>query len=169
MNRRARALLAAVTVALASCAKPGTPQVQGPLVIDIPELCTVCVEALRCEGSGRRTAYILEEKGAWAQIATIWDYFAAFFRPKTEDFRDLSQYELAADLRTPVSARRGLEARLDVWNRRVELPDSVIDQKTGRWLALDGSSLGSCSLLPRGPDREFKRALEAAGAVGAPG
>jgi hypothetical protein len=149
---------------LVACARPDTPSVEGPLAIDIPELCTVCVEVLRCEGASRRTAYVMEEKDTWAQIATIWDYFKMFFAPKTEDFRDLAVYELAEDLKTPVSARGDLEARLDVWNRRVELPDSVVVQKTGEWQSRDGATLGSCTLLGRGPDREFKRSLEAASA-----
>jgi hypothetical protein len=152
----------AFALALSACAGPDTPQVEGPLAIDIPELCTVCVEVLRCEGPSRRAAYVMDEKDAWAQIATIWDYARMFFVPKTEDFRDLAVYELAADLTTPLSVRSGLEARLDVWNRRVELPDSIVVQKTGEWQSLDGATLGSCTLFGRGPDREFKRALEAA-------
>ncbi len=147
---------------LSACARPDTPRVEGPLAIEIPELCTVCVEVLRCEGPARRAAYVLDEKDAWAQIATIWDYMKMFFAPKTEDFRDLTVYELAVDLRTPLSARGNLEVRLDVWNRRVELPDSIVVQKTGEWLAPDGAQIGSCTILARGPDREFKRALEAA-------
>ncbi len=162
MTDLSRVAVLAVALALVACARPDTPQVQGPLVIDIPELCTVCVEVVRCEGPQRRAAYVLDEKDAMAQIATIWDYFAQFFRPKTEDFRDLSIYELAEDLRTPLSVRGGLRARLDVWNRRIEFPDALVDQKTGRWLATDGSQIGECVALERGPDREFKRALETA-------
>jgi hypothetical protein len=153
-------VLAVVLISLAGCAQPATPQVQGPLAIDIPELCTVCVEVLRCEGGEKRVAYVMDEKSAWAQIATIWDYFAQFFRPKTEDFRRVSIYQLAPDLSRAVSVRRGLEARLDVWNRRVELPDAVVDQTTGAWLAPDGATLGLCTHLPRGPDRQFVATLE---------
>jgi hypothetical protein len=154
-------VLAAVLISLAGCAQPSTPQVQGPLAIDIPELCTVCVEVLRCEGGEKRVAYVMDEKGAWAQIATIWDYFAQFFRPKTEDFRSVSIYALAPDMVRPVSAQRGLEARLDVWNRRVELPDAVVDQKTGAWLTRDGAALGLCTHLARGADRQFAAGLQA--------
>jgi hypothetical protein len=75
---------------LLGCSKPEGARVEGPLALEIPELCTVCVEVLRCDGSARRVAYVLAENDSWAQIATIWDYFAAFFRPKTEDFRVLS-------------------------------------------------------------------------------
>jgi hypothetical protein len=150
----------AVASLLAACTRPDTPRVEGPLAIDIPELCTVCVEVLRCEGPARRAAYVLDEKDAWAQIATIWDYMKMFFAPKIEDFRDLTVYELAADLKTPLSARGNLKARLDVWNRRVELPDSVVVQKTGEWQSLNGAQIGSCTVLARGPDRELKRALE---------
>ncbi len=160
---RARLLCAAVaamSLSLSGCAKPVTPQVQGPLAIDIPELCTVCIEVLRCEGAQQRVAYVMEEKGAWAQIATIWDYFAQFFRPKTEDFRPLTIYELAPDMSRAVAARAGLEARLDVWNRRVELPDAIIDQKTGAWMTRDGANQGQCTHLARGPDRQFAAALQ---------
>jgi hypothetical protein len=158
----------ALAALVTGCARPDTPQVQGPLAVEIPELCTVCVEVLRCEGDGRRVAYVMAEKSAWAQVVTIWDYFAAFFRPKTEDFRDLTVYELAADAATPVAILPGQRARLDVWQRRVVLPDSVVVQKTGAWLSPDGRTLGSCVVMPRGPDRQFKKALEAA-ATGAPG
>ncbi|HPF26117.1 MAG TPA: hypothetical protein P5528_07935 [Steroidobacteraceae bacterium] len=152
------ALLAAML--LTGCAKPATPQVEGPLAIDIPELCTQCVEVLRCEGDGRRTVYVLDEKSAWAQIATIWDYMAQFFRPKVEDFRDLKIYQLAADGETVVARTADLQARLDVWQRRVELPDSVVEQKTGRWLGLDGKPQGTCRHLPRTEDRNYARQLE---------
>jgi hypothetical protein len=160
---RVRMLLPAIAAAaltLVGCAKPATPQVQGPLVIDIPELCTVCIEVLRCEGAQQRVAYVMDEKGAWAQIATIWDYFARFFRPKTEDFRTLTIYELTPDLARATSARTDLEARLDVWNRRIELPDAIIDQKTGAWLSRDGARQGQCTHLPRGPDRQFAATLQ---------
>lgn len=155
-----RAVVPAIVLLLAGCARPATPQVQGPLAIEVQELCTVCIEVLRCEGPQARVAYVMDEKGAWAQIATIWDYFAAFFRPKTEDFRTLTIYALSDDMARAVSAQRGLEARLDVWNRRIELPDAVIDQKTGAWLARDGSERGQCAVLARGPDRQFAALLE---------
>jgi hypothetical protein len=105
----------------------------------------------------------MDEKNAWAQVVTIWDYFAAFFRPKTEDFRGLTVYELAADGSTVVSRAAGPRARLDVWRRRVELPGAVVEQKTGAWLGADGSALGSCAHLPRGEDRKFAQQLAAAG------
>ena len=154
-----RTLLVTAALLLSGCGKPATPQVQGPLAIEVQELCTVCIEVLRCEGPQARTAYVMDEKGAWAQIATIWDYFAAFFRPKTEDFRTLTIYGLSDDMARAVSAQRGLEARLDVWNRRIELPDSVVDQKTGAWLGPDGSNRGQCTVLARGPDRQFAATL----------
>jgi len=150
----------ALLALLAACAKPTTPQVQGPLAVDIPELCTVCVEVLRCDGGERHTFYVMAEKGAWAQVATIWDYFAQFFRPKTEDFRTLTMYEVAADTATVKSRTADLEARLDVWNRRIELPDSVVEQKSGEWTGRDGSVIGQCAVLPRGPDREMAKMLE---------
>lgn len=147
---------------VAGCAKPTTPRVERPLAIEIQELCTRCVEVLRCEGGERRTFYVMDEKGTWAQITTIWDYFAEFFRPMTEDFRTVSVYEMAADGETVAARQTGLEARLDVWNRRVELPDAVVDQKSGQWLARDGSSIGQCAVLPRGPDRQMAKTLEQA-------
>jgi hypothetical protein len=159
---RALPLLAALLLA-AGCSAPGDPRVEGPLALDIPELCTVCIEVLRCEGGGRHVAYVMDEKDAWAQVVTIWDYFAAFFRPKTEDFRKLTVYELGADGATVTSRSPGAQARLDVWHRRVELPGAVIEQKTGAWLGADGAALGSCTHLPRGEDRKFAQQLAAAG------
>ena len=150
MNRLSGLLVFLPIALLAACAKPDTPQVAGPLVIDIPELCTKCVEVLRCEGSDRRTVYVMAEKDTWAQIVTIWDYMALFFRPKLEDFRNLTIYELGADD----------QARLDVWQRRVELPEAVVYQKTGEWLALDGQAIGTCRQLPRIEDRAFAQQLE---------
>lgn len=155
-----RIAVAALLLALAGCARPSTPQVQGPFAIDIPEYCTVCIEVLRCEGPAQRIAYVLHEQGAWAQIATIWNYFAEFFRPKTEDFRKLTVYELSPDMSRAVGFQAGLQARLDVWNRRVELPDAVVDQKTGAWSGRDGASLGQCTHIPRGPDRQFAATLQ---------
>ncbi len=163
MSRRARATpLLAAALMVTACSSPAGPRVEGPLLIDIPELCTVCIEVLRCEGSGRQVAYVMDQKDAWAQVVTIWDYFAAFFRPKTEDFRKLTVYELAADGSTVVSHQAGLQARLDVWQRRVELPGAVVEQKTGAWLGVDGGALGSCSHLPRGDDRKLATQLAAA-------
>lgn len=151
---------AAALCVLAGCARPPTPQVQGPLAIDIPELCTRCVEVLRCEGGGRRVAYVLAEKNAWAQILTIGDYFAAFFRPKTEDFRDLTRYELGERPAEVLSRETGLQARLDVWQRRLELQGAVVDQKSGAWLTVDGRPMGTCAHLPRGEDRRYAARLE---------
>jgi hypothetical protein len=154
------AALAATALLLSACARPDTPQVQGPLAIDIPELCTRCVEVLRCEGDQRRMIYVMDEKSTWAQIATIWDYFARFFRPKTEDYRDLSVYSLAPGASLPASRISGQQARLDVWRRRVELPDgTVIDQKTANWIGADGSSQGRCEILPPAQTRKFARQL----------
>lgn len=160
---RCAAWLAAAAFAvlsIAGCARPSAPQVQGPLAIDIPELCTRCVEVLRCEGGGRRVAYVMAEKSTWAQILTIWDYFAAFFRPKTEDFRDLTSYELGERPAEVLQRQAGQRARLDVWQRRVELPGAVVEQKTGAWLTADGRAMGTCTHLPRGEDRRYAARLE---------
>jgi hypothetical protein len=164
VRRRARAASSlAVLLLVTGCAGPADPRVEGPLLIDIPELCTVCVEVLRCDGSGRHVAYVMAEKDAWAQVVTIWDYFAAFFRPKTEDYRKLTVYELGADGSSVVSHDSGPQARLDVWRRRVELPGAVVEQKTGAWLGADGGTLGACTHLPRGEDRKVATRLAAAG------
>lgn len=155
---RAAAILGCLAL-LAGCSQPDTPRVEGPLAIEILDLCTVCVEVLRCEGKGRQTAYVLDEKGAWGQIITIWAYFADVFRPRTEDFRGLTVYELADDQTTVLSKSAGLEARLDVWNRRVELPDAVVDQSTGNWLGTDGRILGTCVHLAPNDGRALAAAL----------
>lgn len=149
---------------ISGCSKPVGSQVAGPLAIDIPELCTRCVEVLRCEAPGRSTAYVLAEKSVGAQIATIGDYFMLFFRPKSEDFRDVTVYELAptsaeADDIPVLSTDASQRARLDVFARRVELPGTVIEQKTGLWFNADGTPLGDCAHLPRGADRAFAKRL----------
>ena len=90
---RSVALATTLLLALSACSRPATPRVEGPLVVDISELCTQCIETLACEGDGRRTTYVLDEKSFWAQIATIWDYLIQHVRPKTEDFRIESRRE----------------------------------------------------------------------------
>ncbi len=156
-------LLVAPLLLLAACARPSSPQVTGPLAIDIPELCTRCVEVLECEGTGARTAYVMAEKSSGAQIATIWDYFAAFFRPKIEDFRDLTVYELGPDGAVRRSESGRLQARLDVWKRRVELPEGrVLDQQSAKWLTAEGSPLGRCRHLAAAEARARARELSAA-------
>lgn len=162
-SRGARRCAVGLALALLlGCSKPEGARVEGPLALEIPELCTVCVEVLRCDGSARRVAYVLAENDSRAQIATIWDYFAAFFRPKTEDFRVLTVYELGARLAEVLSVLRGQRARLDVWNRRVELPGVVVDQRNAAWLTADGRPIGTCRLLPRGEDRRYAKSLEEA-------
>jgi hypothetical protein len=141
------------------CSKPSTPRVEGPLQIDIPELCTRCVEVLICEGNEQRVIYVMDEKGTWAQIVTIWEYFSAFFTPKTQDYRDVTVYQMAAE--NTVKSRSSGQARLDVWNRRVELPDAVVDQQSSDWLNPDGARRGSCVHLPRRQDRELAEQLAA--------
>ncbi|MCL4721643.1 MAG: hypothetical protein KJ041_06730 [Gammaproteobacteria bacterium] len=160
MTRRLQLVATLASVALlAGCAKPDTPRVEGPLAIEILELCTVCVEVLRCDGDGRQAAYVMDEKGAWAQVVTIWDYFADFFRPRTEDFRDVISYELGDDQRTVIARSDRQKARLDIWNRKVYLPDSILDQKTGAWLGSDGRVLGSCVHLSPTDGRALATAL----------
>lgn len=147
MNLRV-ALAVPAAVMFAACARPEGPRVEGPLAIDVPELCTVCVEVLRCRGADSSVVYVLHRKGAWAQIATIWDYAAGFVRPKTEDFRRLST--LTVDGADAVIARVDDErARLDVWRRRIELPGAMIDQTSADWIDADGSVRGRCEHLER--------------------
>ena len=103
--------------------------------------------------------YVLDEKDTWAQIATIWDYFVQFFRPKTEDFRDVTAYELAGDGETLRSRSERAPARLDVWQRRVELPNAVVEQRDGAWLDSAGRVLGTCQHIPRRQDRALAKEL----------
>jgi hypothetical protein len=152
----------AAFVGLTACSRPSTPQVAGPLAIDIPELCSKCVEVLRCSGTGGEAVYVLDKKGMGAQIATIWDYMLQAVRPKTEDFRPLTVYVLARGTSEPQRALGGLEARLDVWQRRVELPAAVIDQKTGSWWSVKGEPLGACKHLSRADGLALSRTLAAA-------
>jgi hypothetical protein len=157
-------LLAATLLAtLAGCARPAGPRVEGPLAIDVPELCTRCVETLECEGVGRRTTYVLDEKTTWGQIATIWDYLVQHVSPKTEDLRAATAYDFpGGDGAAKPAAAPGGRARLDVWQRRIELPGAVIVQKTGQWLDAGGTPIGSCRVLAPADSRRRARDLATA-------
>lgn len=147
------------TVVLSGCSQPSTPQVTAPLVIDIEELCTQCVEVLRCDGDEiNTTIYVLHKKSFWAQIATIWDYLIQAVSTKTEDFRDVTKYVYATDSTSIASSSQG-RARLDVWLRRIELPDSVVDETNASWTDATGKTLGACVHLPRVEGITFARTL----------
>lgn len=160
MKRGARAVTLLLAVLLGACARPPAAAVTGPLAIDISELCTRCVEVLKCEGEGAHRIYVLAEKSAWAQIATIGDYFLQYVRPKSEDFRDVKLYDSGAEPPRLLEAReRG--ARLDVMSRRIELPDGIVVQKDGSWLDAAGQPKGHCTHVPRGEDRALAKRLAA--------
>lgn len=143
-------MLGATALAVLGCTPPPTTaQVTGPLALDVPELCTKCLEVLRCESGDRETIYVLHEKSFGAQIATIWTYLVWLVRVKTEDFRDASILvrERVAGEWGPVSRTDDLRARLDIWNRRIELPGAVISLRDASWTDAAGAPLGRCTQL----------------------
>lgn len=151
LAKRQRLLAACLfgSMVLSGCSQPSTPQVTAPLVIDIEELCTQCVEVLRCDGDEiNTTVYVMHKKSFWAQIATIWDYLVQVVGTKTEDFRDVTQYVYTDDSTRITSSTKG-RARLDVWLRRIELPDSIVDETNASWTDPAGQALGACVHLPR--------------------
>lgn len=158
MTPRGKAALLMLAALAGGCARPPAQGVSGPFAIDVSELCTRCVEVLKCEGEDVGRIYVLAEKSAWGQIATIGDYFLQYLRPKSEDFRDVRVYDSRAEPpRLLESRRRG--ARLDVMARRIELPEGVVAQKDGTWLDAAGESKGACTHVPRGEDRALAKRL----------
>lgn len=158
MTPRGTAVLLVLVALAGGCARAPAPAVSGSLAIDVSELCTRCVEVLKCEGEAVGRLYVLAQKSAWGQIATIGDYFLQYIRPKSEDFRDVRVYDSRAEPpRLLESRRRG--ARLDVMARRIELPEGVVAQKDGTWLDAADRPKGICTHVPRGEDRALAKRL----------
>jgi hypothetical protein len=144
--------------------------------VGISELCTVCNDVVRCERSADASVdgpplviYNLLEDSFWQQIATIWDYLVQYISPKTDDVRAMTVYEFASvDSKTP-RVIPDQQATVDAATLTIRLPDSQIDQVSGRWLRAGPGGvelmLGQCELL----DFAAGRALLAGLSVNEPG
>jgi len=155
---------------LTGCGRSEDTVARTPAAITIDEYCTRCIEVLRCtavsaaassesEAAQQRSTrvYVLNEKSAGAQMATIFDYLRRPFGAKTEDRRPLEAYLLEESV--PVSHEAALTATLMLKQRQLKLHDASIDLVSGAWLALDGRSLGTCEHLPSAQGRSFARDL----------
>jgi hypothetical protein len=151
-----------LVVFLMGCAAP-TPQVE--LLIPVNAKCTTCEDFIRCEGTTGNAAvydpsfdiYRLEPKGTLAQLATVWEFLIQLFYTRTEDVRPLSIYaqrpgETEAFKR---STTNNAEARIDLIQHRINLPDGWIDQVTGERLGADDALRGSCRVLAPADGREL--------------
>ncbi len=157
-----KVLLVVMTGLLLGCAAP-TPQVE--LLIPVNAKCTTCEDFIRCDGSAGNAAvydptfdiYRLEPKGTLAQLVTVWEFLIQLFYTRTEDFRPLSIYaqrpgRLEAFARSTTGEA---EARVDLVQHRIYLPDGWIDQVTGERHGPDDAPRGSCRVLVPADGREL--------------
>jgi hypothetical protein len=99
----------------------------------------------------------LRAKNAWGQIATIWDYFISPIREKKTDERPLTVY--VAESTRKYLLEDKAKAKVDLAQRRILLPTTVIDMRQGEWLSATGVSQGQCELLPPREGYRFVREL----------
>ena len=157
-----RILPAIILLVLASCSSPAPPV---ELLIPVNARCTTCEDFIRCDGGSANAAvydasfdiYRLEPKGTLAQLATVWDFLIQLFYTRTEDLRPLSIYaqrrgETEAFKR---STTGNAEARIDLVQHRIQLPEGWIDQVTGERHGADEALRGSCRVLGPADGREL--------------
>ena len=168
-----RVLLVMFLGVLVGCAAP-LPQAQ--LLIPVNAKCTTCEDFIRCEGSSGNAAvydpsfdiYRLEPKGTLAQLATVWEFLIQLFYTRTEDIRPLSIYaqrpgETEVFRRTFTS---NAEARVDLVQHRINLPDGWIDQVTGERHGPDDALRGSCRVMAPADGRELLKLFAESSAGG---
>ncbi len=135
------------------------------MLIPINAKCTTCEDFIRCDGSSGNAAvydptfdiYRLEPKGMLAQLATVWEFLIQLFYTRTEDVRPLSVYAQRPGT-TEAFARSitgGAEARIDLVEHRIAVPDGWIDQVTGQRRGLDNTPRGYCGVLTPTEGREL--------------
>ena len=139
---------------LVGCAKP-LPQAE--LLIPVESKCTTCEDFIRCDGGSSNAAvydpsfdiYRLEPKGIVAQLATVWEFLIQLFYTRTEDLRPLSVFAHRLDSTEPFKrvTAGAAEARIDLVQHRIHLPDGWIDQVTGERHGPDDAPHGACRLL----------------------
>ena len=159
LRRVSYAILAA---GLMGCSSP-EPQVQ--LLIPVNDKCTTCEDFIRCDGGSANAAvydptfdiYQLKPKGTLAQLATVWDFLIQLFHTRTEDVRPLSVYAQRRDEAEAFkrSTTGNLEARIDLVQHRIRVPEGWIDQVTGEWHGADDTPRGTCRIVASADGREF--------------
>lgn len=147
---------------LTGCASP-LPEAE--LLIPVNAKCTTCEDFIRCEGQAGNAAvydpsfdiYQLKSKGALAQLATVWEFLIQLFHTRTEDFRPLSIHAQRPDNQGTFSrsTTAEAEARIDLVQHRIYLPDGWIDQVTGERHGADNLPRGFCRVLPPADGREM--------------
>ena len=139
---------------LAGCAEP-LPQAD--LLIPVESKCTTCEDFIRCDGGSGNAAvydpsfdiYRLEPKGILAQLATVWEFLIQLFHTRTEDLRPLTMYaqrQGTAGVLQRLKTGSG-EARIDLIQHRIHVPDGWIDQVTGERHGPDDVTRGACRML----------------------
>ena len=133
-----RSLLILVLGVLAGCGSPA-PQVE--LLIPVNAKCTTCEDFIRCDAGSLNPAvydptfdvYRLEPKGTLAQLATVWEFLIQLFYTRTEDFRPLSIYSQRPGTAAPFERTITVDAqaRTDLVQHRIHVPQGWIDQATG--------------------------------------
>lgn len=150
-------------LALAGCGP--LPGPEGPLALEINELCTTCVDFLRCDpapsGESGFTLYVLEQKTFGQQVATIGHYFMQYINPRTVDRRAVTVLSLPTDAAAPVQQQG--QAEQDLVEFMLRLPGARVDLYTGSWYGTDDALLGSCRVLPRNEGRELRADLSGNG------
>ena len=168
-----RVLLVMFLGVLVGCAAP-LPQAQ--LLIPVNAKCTTCEDFIRCDGGSANAAvydpsfdiYRLEPKGTLAQLATVWEFLIQLFYTRTEDFRPLSMYAQRPGTTGGLQRLKtgNAEARIDLVQHRIHVPDGWIDQVTGERHGTDGASSGSCQVLAPADGRELLKLFAEAPAAG---
>ena len=147
-----------VLLALAGCGPLPGPERE--LAIEVNDLCTTCVEFLRCEADGSAagslTLYVLEQKSFMAQIATIWQYLVQYINPRKTDQRGVTVW--TASGQGAATSTSG-QAEQDLVTFQIRLPGARIDQYSGAWYGAGDTRLGNCRLLTRAQGRELLASL----------
>lgn len=147
-----------VVLGLAGCGPLPGPERE--LAIEINDLCTTCVDFLRCEADAAAgdamTLYVLEQKSFMAQIATIWQYLVQYINPRKTDQRGVMVWTASGD--GPPTSSTG-QAEQDLVTFEIRLPGARIDQYTGAWYGAGDTRLGSCRVLTRAEGRDLLASL----------
>jgi hypothetical protein len=135
------------------------------LLIPVNSKCTTCDDFIRCDAGSANPAiydptfdvYRLEPKGTLAQLATVWEFLIQLFYTRTEDFRPLSIYSQRPGTAAPFerTITGDAEARTDLVQHRIFVPQGWIDQATGARHGADDQPHGSCRLLKPAEGREL--------------
>jgi hypothetical protein len=153
--------LTAMIVALLGLAGCGPlPGPERELAIQVNDLCTTCVDFLRCEADGPAgdslTLYVLEQKSFMAQIATIWQYLVQYVNPRKTDQRGVTVWTRSGQ--GPATSSTG-QAEQDLVTFEIRLPGARVDQYTGAWYGAGDTRLGNCRTLTRAEGRDLLNSL----------